>query len=204
MTDVIEGASDGAGGMPVELTADELIELFRDGKGPKGAADIVARLDGAEAALATANDEITKLRAELEKAKAKPKTVKAGAKSEKARDFSKLPERPEVTPASEKRAVLVLAESLAEAETVELVMTFKGKEVRAIPPFVIGGNPWRESLDRLMLTEPVDIKADGTGELVIDGYALIIEGKPVAHRARGEALHVPPGQSLRLVDDVIF
>jgi len=187
------------------MTVDEFITLARGSEGPSPARDLVARLDAADSALETANEEIADLREKLAKAKAPPKTAKPAAKSEKRRDFGKVAELPvtdEIGPAEARAA---LAETLAQAGSVELVLTAKGKEAAGIPPYLLSGNPWRSGMAGLVLSVPVDLHGPTPGNAIsFDGYALIVDGKAVAHRKWGDARVLQPGQHVRIVDDIVF
>lgn len=207
------------------LSASQLIAEWREAGGPAG--EIVARLDQAEAsaadwsgiaqsltaerdglaaALETANEELEALRgaiaekdAAMAKLQKKAKVAQAERKAGKLRDFSKVP----ALGGSADRAAL--AELIAGADRVELVLTREGKEASKLRPFEIAGNPWALGAAGLRLTLPLDLTGSfDAGPVAFDGYGLIVDGALVAHRARGDKASLAPGQQMRLVDDVIF
>jgi len=216
------GAQDGSGGQTREqelqaefaagrsgMSVDEFLDHVRANGDdvPAQARELVSRLDAAEAALETANEEIATLTAKVEaaekaaaKAKAKPK-VSAGDKAPKARTF------PAPDPKKDGEAQPDLRALIGEAETVEVVFCAGRKEVQGIPPIAISGDAWKDSPNGLMLTEPVTLHgpAHGQAGYSIEGFGLLIDGKPVAYRARlGGKVQVGPGGTIELRDDIIL
>lgn len=189
-----------------DMTLDQFLDHVRSKSEtvPPQAVELVARLDAAEAALETANEELAAKGKELEAAHAataKAKTaakVSPGEKAAKARTFKN----------SEERALVVaMRDAIADAETVEICFTSGGKEVLGLPPVSVQGDAWKEGPNGLMLTEPVMLygPAHGQGGFSFDGFGLLIDGKPFAYRERlGGSLQVGPGGKLELRDDIIL
>lgn len=196
-----DGGETGAD-MPLE----EFLEKVRSGElaVPMQAGELVARLDAAEGALETANEEIVTLKSDLEKAQAAVKKAKDKAKvatsegTGSARKFDTKAERLESG---------FIRARIDAAEKVEIVFTSNGKEVIGLPPVVISGEAWSDSPNGLMLNEPVTLHgpAHGQAAFAFDGYGLLVDGKPAAYRPRiGGAAQVGTGGTLRLENDIIL
>jgi len=191
-----------------DISVEEFLDLVRKGGDdvPPGARALVSRLDAAEAALETANEEIATLTAKVEaaekaaaKAKAKPK-VSAGPPVPKARKFA-LPKE------DERIGKTDLLEAIRAADTVEVLFCENGREVLGVPPHLVSGDAWQARLQGVMLTVPIEIAGPQPGKtpFAIDGFALLLDGKAATYARRaGGTLHVGVGQSRRIADDIIF
>lgn len=94
---------------------------------------------------------------------------------------------------------------IAAADQVEIAFSDGAKEVPGIAPVAVSGEAWKPHAFGLMLAKPVDIDGPDSGSSVsIAGYALLLDGKQVAWRARDVPLQVAPGQRVSIVDDIIF
>lgn len=213
-----------------ELTAEQLLEQFRSGGGPKGAsalaltydglvaanerlegdnAALAAERDAGVAALETANEELAALGKALETAKAaatkaqKAAKVSQGEKAPAARKFDTDPEKV-LHPEQIKAAIEHVSDT---GKTIEICFCSDGKEITGLNPVRVEGAAWRLKPTGLMLTEAVTLHGPASGELpfAIDGFGLLIDGKPAAYRARlGGAQSIAPGGTLKLQDDIIL
>lgn len=183
-----------------EPTPEQLLEDFRAGKGPKGAAAIAERLDAAEAALADATKARDDALAALEKAKAAP-TAKAKATATpqaKARKIGPVKDQPD--------AAALLA-AIADAETVEIAFSDGKAEVTGIPAVAIEGNAWAVTPSGLALKLPellVRGPAFGGTAFTVAGYGLFLDGTLTAYAQRSDALAIGAGATFDLKDDIVF
>jgi hypothetical protein len=94
---------------------------------------------------------------------------------------------------------------IAAADQVEIAFSDGRHEVPGIAPVAVSGEAWKPHAFGLMLAKPVDIDGpDGGSSVSIAGYALLLDGKQAAWRARDVPLQVAPGQRVSIVDDIIF
>jgi hypothetical protein len=178
--------------------------------------DTMERLAETEAALAAANDELRDLKQERDDlsaalAKANAATEKAknaakaskGVQGPKARVFK--PTEPVHRLSAEE--LEELKAFLGEAETVEVVFCDGGKEVLGIPPVRVQGDAWSVRSQGLLLTVPVLVHGPGAGHAAytVDGFGLVIDGKPEIHarRVNGQ-LTIGAGAQMNIADDIIF
>lgn len=191
----------------METTIDELRAQLDAAESSNN--DLRGALDTANEELRAAGERQAALEAELDAAKATATKARnaarlsAGEKPVKARKFEVDPgKQPD---AAQLRALIGAGE--ADAHKVELVFTTLGKEVAGLVPVIVQGDAWTDSANGLMLKEAVTLHgpAQGASPFTFDGYGLLIDGKPVAHRARiGGPIHVGPGAAVKIESDVIF
>lgn len=98
-----------------------------------------------------------------------------------------------------------LRAAIADAETIEIVFSDGAREVAGLAPIGVSGEAWTRHAFGLMLNQPIEIEGpDGAASVSIAGYALLIDGKQVAWRARDVRLQVAPRQRVTISDDIIF
>lgn len=155
--------------------------------------------------LAVRDTKIERLEAEIEKLKGKVKAAPAVRKPGKLRDFSKLLHPGAIDDADARTAARKeLADLIAVADDVTIVFTDGGKEIGALAPVRVTGNPWVMGSQSLALALPIDLVGLADAAISIDGYALLLDDEPLAYRPRFEALAIPAGQETRLVGEIAF
>jgi hypothetical protein len=104
-----------------------------------------------------------------------------------------------------------LAKMLGEAEEIEIVFSDGEHEIVGIPPIPVTSTDFRPAaVEGLQLAQP------GVEELLVygpprqepafqlAGYGLVVDGKQVAWKERGEPLVIQPGMTVNLANDVVF
>ena len=157
----------------------------------------IAMLRGLSASNADLKVECEELGKALDKAKSKSKNVHA---REVDRAISLKPMKDE-----DRLPIEELRFRIAAAETVEIAFSDGKKEVAALGRQVVSGDAWKDHPLGLMLTEPVEIQgpAAGSASVGFEGYALLLDGKPVAYTKR-DPLMVAGGGKLKLENDIYF
>ena len=162
-----------------------------------------ARTD-ADAKLTSVTGERDAALAEIADLKGKlAKSEKAAAKVTKA----EAPPKPrKLGPIKEPIEGEALREAIAKAETVEIAFSDGKSEIAGLAPIAVEGDVWKPHAIGTMLREPVTLHGPQRGEAFapIDGYALILDGKPVAYTKRSEPIKMAPGGTYRLDDDIYF
>lgn len=193
----LAAADDGAG----ERTLDQLIEDFRAGKGPHGAAALVERLDAAESELEKATDTIAELIGKLAMAEKKAKAGKISTgKAGPAVATRK------IGPFAERMDAPDLRTAIGAAEKIE-ILCGDGKRDVGCPAFMVDGEVWADHALGLALTLPLEIQnfsAPGSQPYHIAGFALMLDGKQAAWSPRAVPLHVAAGQKYRIENDIFF
>jgi hypothetical protein len=194
-------------------TVDEMLAPV-PGDSDSAMAELAARLGATEAALAEANEELRDLRQERDDLSAA--LTKANAAAEKAKNAAKASKGVQGPKArtfrlgghvSERLSAEDLKAVLSDAETVEVVFCDGGKEVLGIPPVRVQGDAWSVRSQGLLLTVPVLVHGPGAGHAAytVDGFGLVIDGKPEIHarRVNGQ-LTIGAGAQMNIADDIIF
>lgn len=164
--------------------------------------DLVAALEATADRLEAQDAEIAKLKSAKDAAQRKAKAAEAAAPG-KLRKIGRM-NFPEGAPTpAELRALL------AEAETVEVVLSDGKSEIAGIAPRVISGDAWEVVAGGLKLNVPeLLVHGPGLGSpksaYAVAGYGLVIDGKQVAWAQRGEQITIGAGATFDLKDDVIF
>lgn len=160
------------------------------------------RADKNAAAVDDADRAIKQLKADLAKAeKAAKASVTKGERVAKPRKLE-----PILDGLSGSALDEALTKADADGKTVEIAFSDGRREIAGIPPTIVVGDVWRPHTLGKMLRDPVCVQgaaADG-GSFAIAGYALLIDGKPVAYTARSEPINVAPGRQVSLADDIYF
>lgn len=210
----------------------DLIEQFKSGLDPAGAAAMAERMTGAEARVAALEAELAAaqasqevpgsepqvklLQGQLDDATARAETAEAALTKAQDRFAAKLKRVASGEPSAKPRPLAPMAEGKAlerdalraaieDAGKAEIVFSDGKREIAGLPPVIVSGDVWKDHPLGLMLTEPVDLHgpAIGRGGYAIEGYALVLDGKPVAFTTR-DPLTVSGGQHVRLADDIYF
>lgn len=181
----------------VEMTIDERLQFYRDGQGSLHDAAIVERLDFAELQVAELTKERDAALADVDAAK-KAGKVSRGSAPAKPRKLSSMGE--DAPDADTIRA------AISDAGTVEIAFSDGAREIAGLPPVIVQGEAWRDHFGRPMLTEKVTLHgpANGAASYTVDGYALILDGKPVAYTKRGTPLQIGTGQTVSVEADIYF
>lgn len=178
--------------------------------GLNAAADNIERLT---AELATVSEERDALASKLEAAETEPKATK-GKRGSAVRAINagkvvdlaeaKLGELvlPEGAGASEK-----LLAAIRAAETVQVAFSNGKNEIAALDPVDIAGDAWRVTIVGVQLTLPeLILHGPGFGgeAIPLSGYGLLLNGKLVAYRDRGEQLSIGAGARMNVGPDIVF
>ncbi|SFR86581.1 hypothetical protein SAMN05192580_1358 [Sphingomonas jatrophae] len=161
--------------------------------------------------VAALQQQVADLMAERDAAIARAEKAEAGGKKAKAK-VAELPaeKKPRTLKAIDDDKALdrdALKAAIAGAETVEIAFVGKGdREVAGSQPQAIEGEVWKDHPRGLMLDQPVTLHgpAQGGAAYQVAGYALIVDGKPVARTMRSEPLMIAPGQTVKLENDIHF
>jgi hypothetical protein len=104
-----------------------------------------------------------------------------------------------------------LAKMLGEAEEIEIVFSDGEHEITGIPPIPVTSTDFRPAaVEGLQLAQPgqeellVYGPPRGTPAFQLAGYGLVVDGKQVAWKERGEPLVIQPGMTVNLANDVVF
>lgn len=177
----------------LDPNAQGLVDQFKGGMSPdaqQAFAEMTARAEKAEG-------ERDALQARIDKAKASAK-VAARDEPAKPRKLAALAEGKALDREALKAAI-------ADADDVEIAFSDGRKEVAGVPPVGVTGEAWKDHALGLMLTEAVEIHGPATGQtaFVIEGYALMLDGKQAAFTPRAP-LNVSAGGTVKLENDIYF
>lgn len=147
----------------------------------------------------SASEDLEKLKAEIEKAKAAGRQVgKPKAKSSRAR---KLGGGTAAKPFATDREALIEAMGAGEG-TLELVFSNGAEEIIELAPLELYPAAFRRVQgDRFKLNQPVLVKGSRDGTRV-RGFALVKEGKQLAYEPLPEAVPLPAGQERKF--EIVF
>jgi hypothetical protein len=202
----------------------ELMDQFKDGLDPAGAAALTLRVEALEAAQAGLDEDLGRERTEWDaqreslvadaasaivardKAEGRVKTLESQLTKAKAKVVQgAAPAKPRALKSMEGPAREFLHALIRDAERVEIAFSDGTAEIAGVNPVVAEGEVWREHPLGLMLRDPVTIQGPtGAASIALDGYALILDGKQVAYTKRSDALPLGPGQKVTLADDIYF
>jgi hypothetical protein len=151
-----------------------------------------ARAEAAEAARDGEKDRADKAEKACDRAKAK---VTAGDAPARPRKLGAMDDKVEN-----------LRAAIGAAEKVEVVVSDGTSEIAGVAPIVVEGAAWRDTPNGTMLTEAVTIHGPAQDQSAyrIAGYALVLDGKQVAYRARPDPVTVVPGHTYKIENDIIF
>lgn len=151
------------------------------------------------AQLTVDNAALTKRAEDAEAAlSAKPKVATAKPAEPKARKFKAIG-------GDDRLSVEDLQARIAGGDDVEIAfLDARGNEIAGSKPIDIKGDVWKATAGGLLLAEPVKVNGPSDGSYQIHGYALLVDGKPVAIQTRFDPLAVAPGSRNSIENDIVF
>lgn len=190
----------------------ELMEEFKAGLDPAGAAAMAARVDALEEQvhILTVRAETAEASYDEQKARAEKAEKAATATKTKVTRGDTTPKPRKFGPVDDGLSGDALVEALRQADAndkpVAIVVSDGTREVTGIPPIVVTGDVWRPHMLGLMLKEPVKVDGAQPGgtSFMVAGFALLIDGKQVAYCRRSDVVQVAPGQTVSFADDIYF
>lgn len=100
-----------------------------------------------------------------------------------------------------------LLAAIRAAETVQVAFSNGKNEVAALDPVDIAGDAWRVTIVGVQLTLP-ELILHGPGHggeaIPLAGYGLLLNGKLVAYRDRGDQLSIGAGARMNVAPDIVF
>lgn len=95
-----------------------------------------------------------------------------------------------------------LLDQIEDADDVEIAFTDGKKEILSLGLHAVSGNVWKRTLQGLAMTVPIDLRGRD-GQVRVEGYALLLDGKPAVHTMLDTPQTIAEGAHLR-IDDIHF